>query len=267
MDPQRIVIVGVGLIGASIGLAMRRLGHNVSGIGRRATSLDTAQRVGAIDRGATWDSSATLSQLIADHVTQISRQRPQLLITDAGSSKSTIVAQVESQLGGSHRFVASHPIAGSHFHGPEHGSADLFVGKRCIVTPGPSSDEQDVERVEQFWQALQMKVERLEPAAHDRLLAQTSHLPHLVACALASIIDPADLRFAGTGFQDATRIAGGSPAVWTAIFDQNHEAVLKSLDQFSDRIAQWRTALLANDVALIERLLTDGKRTRDLLGS
>jgi prephenate dehydrogenase len=165
------------------------------------------------------------------------------------------------------RFVGGHPLAGSEKKGVENAHADLFVDRCTVLTPTCGTSDTALDTVANFWLALGARVKTMSPEEHDQALAMTSHLPHLVAAALAGIL-PADLHeLAATGFRDATRIAAGDPAVWTPIFQHNHAAVLAALDQLEVRLRRFRAALESNDVIAIDSLLTQGKRMRDALGS
>lgn len=277
-----ITIVGVGLIGGSVGLALRRRGlaASIIGVGRRSASLRVAERCGAIDAGTT-DLAAGVRAAdlvvvcspvgsIAVQVLEVLRRGPEnVVVTDAGSTKRAIVAAVErgQPRGGRVRFVGSHPIAGGEKSGPGAARDDLFVDRLVVVTPTPRSAPTAVDVVEAFWQALGARTVRMTPASHDRVLAATSHLPHLLATALAAATRPEDLPFAGNGWADMTRLAAGDADLWRQILADNKVHVLKSLDKFAKVLADFRAALADDDARRLMRLLTAGKRHRDALGS
>lgn len=280
MQIQTLTIVGVGLIGGSIGLAAKRRGiaQRVLGAGRQQASLDRALAVGAIDE-AFLDLAAAVHQ--ADFVvfcTPVDRIVEQVavlapgcsagtILTDAGSTKAAIVAGMEGRLPKGIFFVGSHPIAGSEKRGPDHANADLFYGRLTVVTPTPRTDPHAVERVTAFWKALGSQVRQMGPEEHDRALALTSHLPHLVASALASVL-PAELSpLAGTGFRDTTRVAAGDPELWTGIFLQNHKMMIEGIGEVQERLTEFKQALLAADRDKLDALLAQAKRIRDALGS
>jgi cyclohexadieny/prephenate dehydrogenase len=275
-----LTIVGVGLIGGSIGLAARRRGvaGRIIGVGRQQGSLDQALKVGAIDEGSL-DLAAAVrhAQLvvfcspvdaIADQVLAAAPHCPLgTLLTDAGSTKAAIVARLDGRLPDDVAFVGSHPLAGSEKRGPEHADADLFEGRVTVVTPGPHTDPAAVERTAAFWRALGARVRLMPPEEHDRALALTSHLPHLVAAALAGTLPDSLHELAATGFRDTTRVAAGDPALWTAIFAQNRGAVLQALQRLGDRVGEFRAALEAEDWTALTTLLTQAKKVRDALGN
>src|SRR6188472_4332296 len=216
-----VAIVGVGLLGGSIGLALRerRLAQKIVGIGRRQTSLDAARKVGAIDHGVTSLANgvsqaqlivvATPVDSIAERVVQTSAACPaSALITDAGSTKESIVSAVDAGLASRRsgpRFVGSHPLAGDHRTGPDHARADLFEGRTVVVTPTELTRTAAVTEVVGFWQALGATVERMGPAQHDAALALTSHVPHLAAVAMAAATPAELLHLTATGWRDTTR--------------------------------------------------------------
>lgn len=280
MHIHTLTIVGVGLIGGSIGLAAKRRGLavRVLGVGRQQSSLDRALAVGAIDMGTLDLADATRQADIAVFCTpvdQIVEQvlasapgcRPGTLLTDAGSTKAAIVHGLESRMPAGVAFVGSHPLAGSEKGGPEHAVADLFQDRLTIITRTSHTDPQALERTCAFWRALGTRVRIMDPEEHDRSLALTSHLPHLIAAALAGILPPELRELTASGFRDATRLAAGDPAIWNGIFLQNRLAMLDAIRRFQDRLAVFQLALNAGDRTTLNTLLTEAKRIRDALGS
>lgn len=275
-----LTIVGVGLIGGSIGQAARQRGlcKTIIGVGRDPASLEKAKKVGAID-SATLDLAegarrsdfvvvCTPVDKIAFHVIEAGKvAEPGAIITDAGSTKANIVRDIEGRLPNGVEFVGSHPLAGSEKTGPENAAADLFQGRIAIVTPTARTDAAALHAVEAFWKALGSEVHRLDPETHDRALALTSHLPHLTAAALTGIVPPQYRPFTATGFRDTTRIASGDPKLWAAIFRQNALGMADALQRFGDRLDEFRQAILQDDEATLIELLSNGKRVRDALGS
>jgi prephenate dehydrogenase len=275
-----LTIVGVGLIGGSIGLAARRRGlaGRVVGVGRSRTALDTARQFGAIDEGcldlgegvrrAELVVFCTPVNLIAEQViTAGSACRPGTLLTDAGSTKGAIVRATDGKLSTGVSFIGSHPLAGSEKRGPEYADADLFQGRVTVVTPTARTEPATLDRLMSFWKALGSRVTIMDPDEHDRALAFTSHLPHLLASALAGML-PDELReLTATGFRDTTRIAAGDPSIWTGILLQNRAALLDSLGGVTDRLDEFKAALEAGNAAAVDALLTRGKRNRDALGN
>ncbi len=272
---RRVAIVGVGLIGGSIGLALRQRGlaGEVVGIGRRESSLQKGLDCGVVDRVTTdlaagvaeadWVVVSTPVGLIVDHVRQVAGACPtDALITDAGSVKGAICLEL-APVG---HFVGSHPLAGDHRSGPANARADLFVDKKVVITPTEATPADAVERATQFWESLGATTLRLSPAEHDRALAATSHLPHLIASALASATPEGWLELTASGWGDTTRIAAADPKLWQQIFTENKSSLLESLDRFLQQLAQMRTALEANQHETLQTYLNEAKRIRDDLG-
>jgi prephenate dehydrogenase len=209
---------------------------------------------------------AQLAQLICDVATECP---PNCLITDAGSTKARLIAEVERRRGGVHQppFVGSHPLAGDHHTGAAHARSDLFEGNTVVVTPTSLTMEADVAAIDQFWEALGAIVVHMSPEAHDVAMAATSHLPHFVAFALAQAT-PAELGpLAGSGWRDTTRVAAADPELWQQIFAANDTAVLAALGRFEKSLARLRQALADHDEAALVRLLQEAKQTRDAVGN
>ncbi len=280
MQLHTLTIVGVGLIGGSIGLAakQRGLAQRVVGVSRDASRLRQAIACGAIDEGTSdlCQASAEADLMIfCTPVNRIAEQvlqamphcKPDAILTDAGSVKGPIVADIEASLSGEVRFLGGHPLAGSEKKGVEHANAELFTDRVTILTPTDRTAPSAVQGVRAFWQALGSRVHVMPPSDHDRALAMTSHLPHLIASALAGVLDDRWHAFAATGFRDTTRIAAGDTDVWTPIFAQNRDALLASLTAFETRLRSFREAITNNQTAQIDSLLFNGKKVRDALGS
>lgn len=275
-----VTVVGVGLIGGSIGLALRErdLARNVVGVGRNKERLDVAEQRGALTSATTdWSEGVRNADLIVvctpvehvvDHVTQVRRScGANALITDVGSTKGRICREIESKTIESGVFVGSHPMAGSHKSGPEYARADLFMGSLTVVTPAENTREEDVEQVESFWQSLGSQVVRTSPEEHDRAIAAISHLPHVVAAALSASTSQEHARLAGAGWRDTTRVAAGDAELWRQILGDNRDHILQSLDNFAKVLTEFRDALAAENQTELTRLLEVGKRNRDSLGS
>ena len=277
---QNLTIVGVGLIGGSIGLAAKKRGvaRHVCGVGRDPHKLQNAHRLGAIDAFTLDLAEGVRDANLVVYCTPVDRIAEQLLsvhdqygagtvITDAGSTKGIIVQAITDALRGDVHFVGSHPLAGSEKQGAEHGNPNLFINRWTVLTPVAQTPPAALEQVRAFWEGLGSMTRVMSPEEHDRALAMTSHLPHLVASALAGLL-PADWRdLTATGFRDTTRIAAGDPNVWTPIFQHNRSALLMALEQFEERIHAFRQALTTNDSAAIDQLIAQGKKVRDALGS
>jgi prephenate dehydrogenase len=280
MKIDTLTIVGVGLIGGSVGLAARQRGlaGRVVGAGRHQPSLERARQLGAIDEGGLDVAAAVRRAEVTVFCTPVDRIAGQVLeaaagcapgtlLTDAGSTKAAIVAAVEGRLPAGVAFVGSHPLAGSEKRGPDHARADLFQGRLTVVTRTGRTDAAALERTCAFWQALGARVKVMGPEEHDRALALTSHLPHLVAAALAGVVPPELHELSATGFRDGTRVAAGDPELWTGIFLHNRPALLDAVGRLLDRVADFKFALLAGDRPALDALLAQAKKVRDALGS
>lgn len=274
-------ILGVGLLGGSLGLALRRRGlaQRVTGFVRRAETAAEVLAVGAVD-DATTDLPAAvrgadlvvlctpvaqigeLARALAPHLA------PGAIVTDVGSVKAAIIAAAESPLhaAGAH-FVGGHPMAGGEKTGVAAARADLFEGAVCIVTPTPQTDPAAAEIVRGLWRGCGARVVDLDAGTHDALVARTSHLPHLLAFALARyVLDPAapglQRELCATGFRDTTRIAAGSPPMWRDILLGNRAHVLAALDGLGAQLAELRAAVAAGDAAAVEGFLTEASTRR-----
>lgn len=266
---DHVVIVGVGLIGGSIGRALKQRGlaTTVTGLGRSRERLAAAKSAGVIDqfvtsaaelRGVSLAVVCTPVDRIAEDVRAIHQHAPQALITDAGSVKGAL-CQALADLP---NFVGSHPMAGSERGGWEHSRADLFISKVCAVTPlaQPASS---ITQVEAFWQSLGMRTQPVAPQRHDELVALTSHLPHAVAAVLASQLATDAMPLASTGFRDTTRVASGDPELWTAIFRENRLPVAASMRELIAQLQQFAEALDDENWLLIHDMLQSGRSQRN----
>lgn len=278
---ERVAIVGVGLIGGSIGkdLLQRGLAREVIGIGRRASTLRTAKQVGAVttttlslERGVARADliivCTPVVQIAADVRRVVAACPPAALITDAGSTKAALVAELEGSLPAETRFVGSHPLAGSEKSGPAAATAGLFVDRTVVVTPTAHTRPDDLRAVEDFWKSLGAKVVTMTADEHDRVIAATSHLPHLAASALAACTSTdGAAKLVARGWLDTTRIAAGDPGLWKQILQVNRAHVLTALGRYEKVLSSLREALERGDEAGLEQILLEAKRTRDALGS
>jgi prephenate dehydrogenase len=282
MPWKSVAIIGVGLIGGSIGLALRRRGlaDEVVGVGHRTSTLRKARSLGIVTRTTTnlkrgvAESElvviCTPVEMISGLAVEIARQATApTLITDVGSTKSRLVDEIDRAWPESTpaTFIGSHPLAGSEKTGPESARADLFDNRLVVVTPTARTPGPPLNRTEQFWTELGARVARRSPEEHDEILAATSHLPHLIASTLATITEQDQLPFTAGGWSDTTRIAGADPELWKQILLDNRRHVLKSLAKFGKVLAEFRTALADEDEQQLIHLLTAGKQRRDALGS
>ena len=277
----RVAVVGVGLIGGSIALALRRAGA-VSGIvayDRDGQALERATALGVIDRPADSVSEAARGAdlvIVALPVRAIGGAlhdialalEPHAVVTDVGSTKGEVVRIAREELRDRFpRFVPGHPIAGRETSGVESATPDLFRGARVVLTPQAETVPDAVDVVRAAWEAAGARVTPLTAQAHDRIFAAVSHLPHILSFALVSEIaareDAADLfGFAAGGFRDFTRIAGSSPEMWRDISLQNKAALLGELDRYEARLAVFRALIEKGDGPALERLMTEARTAR-----
>jgi prephenate dehydrogenase len=276
---QRVCIIGVGLLGGSIGLALhrRRLAQQVVGVGRTMARLETALRRGAIDvatddilEGAK-DADLVIAcvpiKSIVDTLEQAATvAKPHAILTDVGSTKQSIVRAAAGRLSDD-QFVGSHPIAGGHHSGVEHAVGTLLEGAMVVITPSDQTSPELVQRISAFWESLGSRVCQLPPAEHDSALAISSHLPHIVASALAISTPNELLQFAGKGWMDSTRIASSNPQLWRQILEENHGPALQALKKFATICDTWIDALERADFEQVEQLLKSGKATREAVAS
>jgi prephenate dehydrogenase len=279
---RKITIVGVGLLGGSIGLAARKLGlaGEIAGYVRREKTIAECEKAGAMDY-ATTDLLAAVSN--ADLVilcTPLAQMRPLAeqflpalkpgaIITDVGSVKAGVVRELETLIEkvGAH-FVGSHPMAGGEKTGVAAARTDLFEKAICVLTPTKKSDKGAVRKLERFWKSLGARVVTLPPEQHDLFVSRTSHLPHVVAAALANLVlGPAQPKgqsqLCANGFRDTTRIASGSPEMWRDISLANRKHVARSLSAFISELQKFERALKNADERGIEKYFETAKARRD----
>jgi prephenate dehydrogenase len=269
----RALIIGVGLIGGSIALALRKSGWHVSGLDLDEARLERALAEGVLDESeddpdATLVVVATPAGSVATTVQQVLRTHddPDLLVTDVSGIKGPIVAAVDDP-----RFIGGHPMAGSEQTGLEGARADLFLGATWVLTPGPSTPPALYARLVSIVHLLGAQSLALPAADHDRLVAHVSHVPHLVAASLmneasgAAEDDAALLQLAAGGFRDMTRIAAGHPGIWPDVVVENRQAILEALDSLADQVAVVRRALAEEDRQTIFELLERASQARQAL--
>jgi prephenate dehydrogenase len=278
---NKIVIFGAGLIGGSFALALRKAKAvgEVVGFGRSAATLQLAQQLGIIDRigqDVAAEVGAADLVLLATPVGQMAelmaRIAPHLgthtLVTDGGSTKSDVVRDAYAQLGSkAAQFVPAHPIAGDEQSGPAAARAGLYLGKKVVLTPLPENSAASVTRVRQAWELCGAVVSELAPQQHDEVFAAVSHLPHLLAFALAHDLAQRDnrellLSFAASGFRDSTRLAASSPEMWRDICLSNRVALLKELQIYIAELTHMSTAIAAGDAAQLEQTFRTARKMR-----
>lgn len=278
---KKIAIFGVGLIGGSFALSLKRARAvtHVTGVGRSVASLQRAQELGIID-SISPDAAEAINGadlvLIAAPVAQTGsilasiepHLRPGTVVTDAGSTKTDVVEAARKALGDKiGQFVPGHPIAGRELNGPDAAIPDLYVGKKAIIARLPENAEDDIERVAAAWKQCGALIHHLTAEDHDRVFAAVSHLPHLLAYALVDDIAKkphADLLFqyAASGFRDFTRIAGSSPEMWRDISLANQAALLAELDAYMAQLTKMRAMLAVGDGTALEAIYANAQRAR-----
>jgi len=262
---RKLAIIGLGLIGSSIARAVREVLPNilVSGydtdeaVGARAAELELAKIVNSPEE-AVADADLVIlcvpvGSMAAAAKSIAGKLKPDAIVSDVGSSKSSVSADLERILPAT-RIVPAHPVAGTENSGPDAGFAALFHGRWCILTPGSAADGEALLILRKFWEALGAKVEVMDPKHHDMVLAVTSHIPHLIAFTIVGTASDLEqvaqsevIKYSAGGFRDFTRIAASSPVMWRDIFLANREAVLDTLQRFSEDLSLLQRAIRLQD--------------------
>lgn len=274
---QKLAVIGPGLLGGSLAMdtRVRRLATEVAVWGRRPEVLAEVEK-----RGLAHKVSTNLPQVVSDAdliiictpvevMGDLARQmaphlKPGVIVTDVGSVKARVVKEVGEALPAQAHFVGSHPMAGSEKSGLEAARPKLFQGAITIVTPVEATHPPALGRVKAFWRALGSQVRELHPDEHDRIIALVSHLPHLTASTLVNLVcnlDPNSLNFCGKGFGDTTRIASGSPTLWTGILRANRLAVAEAIDGLITELSKAKTLL--DSEPDLEKFLAHAQARRD----
>lgn len=278
----KVTILGVGLIGASVALAMkkRRLCGHITGFGRREESLIRAKELGIVDSfdldpsRATLGSDFVLFSLPVGLFPDIARMikdslKEGAVVSDAGSIKGNLVHEMEKVLSDSTPFVGAHPIAGSEQSGIDAAHADLFEKRRCVITPTDKTERRALDTLTELWHSLGADVVLMTPQEHDRVFGAVSHLPHIIAYELMNSVDELNhsyLAYAGQGFLDTTRIAASSPEVWRDICIGNKENLIQFLDICMARLEKVKMHLMSADAESLEREFSQAKTLRDGCG-
>ena len=284
---KQVAIIGVGLIGGSLGMILRRqkLADSVVGIGRRVENLKTAVEVGAIDRYVSDPREGVADAdfvVLATPVDTYERHllewagclKPDTIVSDVGSVKGELVTRAEALLPSGVKFVGAHPIAGKEKTGVAAGSETLFSGARCILTPTAHTDPEALKIVRTIWELAGSIVLEMDPFLHDKILGAVSHLPHAAAFALMTAL--ADVRdhgvpeldlagHSGGGLRDTTRIAASSPEMWRDIFLWNRENVVSLIETYERHLGELKRLIAAGDAAGIEKQLDKAKHEREQL--
>ncbi|MBH0207478.1 MAG: hypothetical protein A4C66_07565 [Nitrospira sp. HN-bin3] len=286
---KQVAIIGVGLIGGSLGMILRRkaLADHVVGIGRRVENLKTAVALGAIDRYVADPQEGVREAdlvVLATPVDTYERHlqewahclAPGSIVSDVGSVKGALVERAEAAMPAAVHFVGAHPIAGKEKTGVAAGTDQLFKGARCILTPTKRTNSTALERVKQLWEEAGSIILTMDPHLHDQILGAVSHLPHVAAFALMNALS--ELRdqalpsldlagHSGGGLRDTTRIAASSPEMWRDIFLWNRENVVAYIDRYTRALEELRQLIKTGDAAGIEKALERAKGEREKLAS
>ena len=278
---ETVCIIGLGLIGGSIGLSMKKNNFESKIIGYAKTDKTRSK---AVERGLVDDTEKDLAKAVdgADLIilaTPLSTFKPIIteiapflkkgsIVTDTGSAKFTVLEELKDLIPKEVEFIPGHPIAGTEESGPESGFPELFENRWCILTPTKDNSEEGVESIKFFWELLGSKVEIMDALHHDKVLAITSHIPHLIAYNivgtandLANVTDSEVVKYSAGGFRDFTRIAASDPKMWSDIFTYNSEAVLEMLDLFSNDLVKLKESILKKDTNM---LFSSFEKTRNV---
>ena len=273
---NKVTIIGVGLIGGSLGMAIKKksLAREVVGLSQRHATLVTALKNEAIDHGyhdvrkaVTNADLVILATPVSIVIGMISLIAPYLkrncIVTDVGSSKTHIVEAAQKQLKNASCFVGSHPLVGSEKKGVQFAEADLFQGALCMMTPTDSTSRMARDRIKRLWTALGSHIKFISPMEHDRILAFISHLPHVVAYALMEAVPADTLEFAAKGFKDTTRIASSTPQMWSDICVSNPKNIIKGIDEVVKYLSGIRKAIGSKNTTELMNHFKSAKAKRD----
>lgn len=264
---ENIALIGIGLIGSSIArdIKAQGLAAKVTISTRSAATLKRAEELGLGDRyvadaaEAVRDADLVIVSVPVGASGAVAAQiagslKPGATVTDVGSTKASVMAQMQPHMPDNVHFVPGHPIAGTEHSGPDAGFAGLFEGRWCILTPPPGSDPEAVSRLRAFWNALGSKVEEMDAAHHDKVLAIVSHLPHIIAYNIVGTADDLEtvtesevIKYSASGFRDFTRLAASDPTMWRDVCLHNKDAILEMLARFSEDLAYLQRAIRWGD--------------------
>lgn len=271
---NKVAIVGVGLIGGSLGLAIKKakLAGKIVGISRREENLALAKKIGAIDdysRKISFVSGADLIILSAPVNTILTLGTkiakyvlPGAIISDVGSTKQQITSVLDRLFP---NYVGAHPLAGSEKRGVKNSKPDLFNDSICILTPTRNTDEGALLKIRKLWSSIGAKVVLLPSNEHDKITAFISHLPHIAAFSLVNTVPYEYMSYCSSGFKDATRIAASGSELWSDIFLSNQENVLKAVDLFQNNLSKLRQAIVNKDRKSLDGILRKAKEKRERL--
>jgi len=271
---NKVAIVGTGLIGGSLALAIKKKGiaREIIGVSRHKKTLLLAKRRGVIDKGSQNLNIIKDADLVilATPVSTIINSAPKILklikkgclVTDVGSTKQAIVSKLGRIFP---KYVGSHPLAGSEKRGIINAGPDIFRDSLCILTPTKNTDREALDKIKRLWLELGARVVFLTPHAHDNILSFTSHLPHLVAFSLIGTVPKKYLRFASSGLKDTTRVAASDSQLWVDIFLSSQKNIIKAIELFQENLSSIKSALKRKDKRLLAEILIEAKKKRDSL--
>jgi cyclohexadieny/prephenate dehydrogenase len=279
MTFRRTAFVGIGLIGSSLARVMRRdkLSGSIVATARSAKTLETARRLGLCDEATDDPVKAVEGADLVVIAAPLGAYRaiaqtigPALeqgaIVTDVGSVKRSAIADIKPHLPAGVHLVPGHPVAGTEHSGPESGFETLFKGRWCVLTPEPDTDKGAVERIAALWRAAGSIIEIMDAEHHDKVLALTSHLPHVIAYTIVGTVADLEqatqrevIKFAASGFRDFTRIAASDPVMWRDVFLNNREAVLEMMQRFNEDLTRLQRAIRWGEAETLEEWFT---RTR-----
>ncbi len=293
---NKLVVIGVGLIGGSFALALRKaeLVTHITGVGRSQANMERARDLGAVDEiardlpKALKDADVVFLAIPVGRTGETMAQiapylEPDTIVTDAGSTKQNVIAAARAHLAEHlHNFVPGHPVAGAELSGAGAANSNLFRDKNLVLTPIEETSAEALKRITKLWQACGAQVSEMSAERHDEILATVSHLPHVLAFTLMHYVAAAGngsradnafstddmirsselLRFAGSGFRDFTRIAASSPEMWRDICLGNREVLFKQIDAYQNELAALREMLARGDGDALERVFSGARETR-----
>jgi len=271
---HKVAIVGTGLIGGSLALAIKkqRLADEVIGVSRRKNTLLLAKKNRSIDKGSQDINIIKDADLVilATPVSIILKLAPKIskiikrdcIVTDVGSTKQEIVSRLERIF---LNYVGSHPLSGSEKRGILNAGPLIFKDSLCILTPTKNTDERSLSKIKQLWNLVGTKVVFLTPDAHDKILSFTSHLPHIVAFSLIGAVPRKYFKFSATGLKDTTRIAASDSQIWCDIFLSNQKNIVRAMESFQERLSKIKSAINKKDKKLLHLILKEAKVKRGSL--
>lgn len=279
---DRIALVGIGLIGSSLARVIKRenLAGHIAISTRGAATLERARELGLGDSYTTdltegvrdadlviisvpVGSSGAVAETIAPAL------KPGAIVTDVGSTKRSVIAQMEPHIPAGVHFIPGHPLAGTEKSGPDSGFAELFENRWCIFTPLPGTDPEALEKLSEFWRRCGSNIDAMDPEHHDMVLAIVSHLPHIIAYNIVGTADDLQnvsktevIKYAASGFRDFTRLAASDPTMWRDVCLHNRDAILEMLARFSEDLASLQRAIRWGDGDKLFELFTHTRGVR-----